>query len=312
MSNGQRSPRFVSTGEALTDLIRQKDGYWLARAGGAPWNVARVLARLGIPSAFAGSVSCDIFGDEISALSREADLDTRFLQRHDKPSLLAIVHETSPPQYYFIGADSADLAFDPQLLPADWLQSVEWVHCGGISLAREPLSSRLIGLVEGAKAAGARISFDPNFRNLMTPAYDATLTRVAGLADVIKVSDEDLRGLFRTRDPQRALAQLQALNPRAAVLLTLGAEGAELHAQGLRLRQACPPAEIFDSVGAGDASIGGLLCSLMNRPNAGWPAHLGYAVAAGTAACLQAGAAPPALATVERVLATMDPPRTMR
>ena len=311
MTAAQPAPRFVSAGEALTDLIRQADGYWLARAGGAPWNVARVVAGFGISSAFAGSVSRDNFGDEIAALTRAAGLDMRFLQQHDKSSLLAIVHETSPPRYYFIGADSADLAFDPQLLPRDWIRSVEWVHCGGISLAREPLCSRLIGLLEAAKALGARVSFDPNFRNLMTPAYDATLARVARLADVIKVSDEDLRGLFRTRDPQSALAQLKALNPQAAILLTLGAEGAQLHAHGKRLYQVSPPVEIADSVGAGDASIGGLLYSLMNRPDAGWPAHLRRAVAAGTAACLQPGAAPPALATVEKIFATMEQPRAM-
>lgn len=306
MTAAQPAPRFVSAGEALTDLIRQENGYWLARAGGAPWNVARVMAGFGIPSAFAGSVSRDNFGDEIAALSREGGLDMRFLQQHDKPSLLAIVHETSPPRYYFIGADSADLAFDPSVLPRDWIRSVEWVHCGGISLAREPLCSRLIGLLEDAKAAGARVSFDPNFRNLMTPAYDTTLARVARLADVIKVSDEDLRGLFRSRDPESALAQLKALNPQAVILLTLGAVGAELHADGQLLHQASPSVEIADSVGAGDASIGGLLYSLMNRPGAGWPAHLRRAVAAGTAACLQPGAMPPALAVVEEVLAKMD------
>jgi len=98
MTAAQSAPRFVSAGEALTDLIRQDDGYWLARAGGAPWNVARVMAGFGIASAFAGSVSRDNFGDEIAALSREAGLDMRFLQQHDKPSLLAIVHETSPPR----------------------------------------------------------------------------------------------------------------------------------------------------------------------------------------------------------------------
>jgi fructokinase len=306
MTTAQPAPRFVSAGEALTDLIRQEDGYWLARAGGAPWNVARVVAGFGIPSAFAGSVSRDNFGDEIAALSREAGLDMRFLQQHDKPSLLAIVHETSPPRYYFIGADSADLAFDPSALPRDWIRSVEWVHCGGISLAREPLCSRLIGLLEEAKAAGARVSFDPNFRNLMTAAYDTTLARVARLADVIKVSDEDLRGLFRNRDPDSALAQLNALNPQAVILLTLGAEGADLHAHGKRLHQASPPVEIVDSVGAGDASIGGLLYSLMHRPDAGWSAHLRSAVAAGTAACLQSGATPPTLAAVESVLTKMD------
>ena len=299
-------PRFISAGEALTDLIRQADGYWLARAGGASWNVARVMARFGIPSAFAGSVSRDNFGDEIAALSKEAGLDARFLQQHDKPSLLAIVHETSPPRYYFIGTDSADLAFDPELLPNDWTRSCEWLHCGGISLAREPLRDRLIGLLEQAKAAGARVSFDPNFRNLMTPAYDATLVRVARLADVIKVSDEDLLGLFRTHDAADALAQLKALNPDATVLLTRGAEGAELHAHGQRLHQASPRIEIADTVGAGDASIGGLLYSLMKHPDGDAPTHLRYAVAAGTAACRQSGATPPALAAVEDVLAKMD------
>jgi fructokinase len=139
----------------------------------------------------------------------------------------------------------------------------------------------------------------------MTLAYDATLVRVARLADVIKVSDEDLRGLFRTQDPQSALAQLKTLNPQAAILLTLGAEGAELHAHGERLHQASPQVEIADTVGAGDASIGGLLYSLMNRPDAGWPAHLRRAVAAGTAACLLPGAAPPTLGSVEAVLAQM-------
>jgi len=269
------------------------------------------MAGLGITSAFAGSVSRDHFGDEIVARSREAALDMRFLQQHDKPSLLAIVHEISPPQYYFIGSDSADLSFEPQLLPADWHATAEWVHCGGISLAREPLCGRLIELLEVAKAAGVRVSFDPNFRNLMTSAYDVTLARVARLADVIKVSDEDLCGLFRTADPDSALAQLEALNPKAVVLVTLGAEGAQLHAAGERLHQSAPSVVVADSVGAGDASVGGLLYSLMETPEAGWSTHLRYAVAAATAACRRPGAAPPTLAAVDQVLASMEQPRHM-
>jgi len=122
---------------------------------------------------------------------------------------------------------------------------------------------------------------------------------------VIKVSDEDLRGLFRTPDQADALARLITLNPQAAVMLTLGADGAQLHAGKQLLRQASPRVEIADTVGAGDASIGGLLFSLMNHPGADWSTHLRFAVAAGTAACLQAGATPPTLAAVEGVLAKM-------
>lgn len=53
----------------------------------------------------------------------------RFLQRAAKPPLLAMVHQTNPPRYSFVGEDSADLAFDPALLPPDWLLHAEWdVH----------------------------------------------------------------------------------------------------------------------------------------------------------------------------------------
>jgi fructokinase len=306
MTTAQRTPRFVAAGEALTDLIRQEGKIWVARSGGAPWNVARVMARLGIASAFAGSVSRDGFGDELATLSREAGLDMRFLQQHDSPPLLAIVHEVSPPNYFFIGVDSADLAFDPALLPQDWVREVEWMHCGGISLVREPLSGRLIDLLQAAKAAGARISYDPNFRNLMTARYDPTLARVAGMADVIKVSDEDLCGLFRTEDRNHALSKLKSLSPGAAILLTLGAQGAELHADGHIWRQASARVKIVDTVGAGDASIGGFLFSLMSHRAPDWRTHLRWAVAAGSAACLQSGAAPPTLHAIQTVLATLQ------
>ena len=302
MTPARPGPRFVSAGEALTDLIRQADGCWMARAGGAPWNVARVLAAFGIPSAFAGGVGRDAFGDELASLSRQSGLDMRFLQQHDKPSLLAVVHEVSPPKYHFIGVDSADLAFDPALLPDAWAHSIEWIHCGGISLVRAPLREHVVGMLAIAKAAGARVSFDPNLRNVMTRAYDETLARVAHISDVIKVSDEDLRGLFRTEDTDRALAQLRALNPQATVLLTRGAEGADLHTAGQSYHQACPRVEVVDTVGAGDASAGGLLYSLMKQPRADWETHLRYAVAAGTAACLQPGATPPTLTAVKDLL----------
>jgi fructokinase len=298
-------PRFISAGEALTDFIRIGPDRWLSRPGGADWNVARVVATLGLPSAFAGSVSLDRFGDELAALSETAGLDMRFTQRYAKPPLLAMVHETTPPQYFFIGQDSADLAFDPQLLPSGWLDRAEWVHFGCISLARDPLRTKLLRLLDQVKAAGKRVSFDPNFRNIMTAAYDDTLRYVAARADVIKVSDEDLVGLFRTQYPAEGFARLRAINAAAPILLTRGSEGAELHLADSVFTQRPPPIEVVDTVGAGDASIGGLLYSLISEPAASWVEHLRFSVATGAAACLQAGATPPPIALVEQVLAAM-------
>ncbi|MED5617127.1 carbohydrate kinase family protein [Janthinobacterium sp. P210005] len=295
-------PRFVSAGEALTDMLRTGADSWNSQVGGSTWNVARVMARLGVPSAFAGGVSLDVFGDALAQATGAAGLDMRFLQRHAKSPLLAIVHELHPPTYYFIGDDSADLHFDASLLPAGWMQGAQWVHFGGISLAREPLAGKLVALAQELKAAGVKISYDPNFRIMMDERYDATLRRMTQLADVIKVSDEDLAGLFRHDDIDGAFAMLRSWNPQATYLYTRGAQGAALY-RGEQTWQAAPPViEVVDSVGAGDASIGGLLYSLMYRPEADGGQHLRFAVAAGAGACLAAGGAPPSVELVESLV----------
>nr|MBP8278032.1 carbohydrate kinase [Propionivibrio sp.] len=233
--------------------------------------------------------------------SEQAGLDLRFLQRPDKSPLLAIVHETHPPKYFFVGDDSADLHFDVSAMPEGWESAVRWAHFGCISLARQPLGDRLVGLAESLHARGVRVSYDPNYRATMDERYDPTLARMMAIADLVKVSDEDLRGLFRTEDEDAAFARLRAMNPEAPILYTRGGEGAALYA-GDKVWRAVPPAiEVVDTVGAGDCSLAGLLSSRMKHPERGWDAHLRAAVAAGTGACLSAGATPPSDDLLERL-----------
>ena len=291
-------PRFVAAGEALTDLLTTGPGTWTSQTGGSTWNVARVVARLGIPSAFAGAVSRDVFGLELAAANAAAQLHPAFLQQVDRPPLLAVVHERHPPRYFFIGTDSADLHFDPDRLPAGWRDGAAWVHFGGISLAREPLAATLVALACDLKLRGTKISYDPNFRALMDERYDDTLRTMVGLADVVKVSDEDLRGLFRHDDTDAAFAALRAMNPAATYLFTRGGDGARLVRPDGTWHAAAPRVDVVDTVGAGDASIGALLYSLMTWPERAGGSHLRVAVAAGTAACRVAGAQPPALDAV--------------
>ncbi|MGF6264410.1 fructokinase [Paraburkholderia youngii] len=302
MSATTELPVFVSAGDILTDLVRTGASHWLSRPGGAGWNVARCVARLGLPTACAGSLGVDNFSDELWVASVAAGLDMRFLQRVEHPPLLAIVHQTHPPAYFFMGENSADLAFDPARLPAGWMNAVKWAHFGGISLVRRPLGDTLAALAAELRSHGVKISFDPNYRNLMEHGYEPTLRQMAALADLIKVSDEDLRMFFRTSDEAAALAQLRAMNPAATVLVTRGPDAAML-LDGATVIEAKPPrVEVVDTVGAGDASIGGLLFSLMSAPQRRWPEHLAFALAAGAAACGHAGAHAPTLDEVVALL----------
>jgi fructokinase len=309
----QDFPLFVAAGEALTDMIVVDAGAtrWTSITGGSTWNVARAMAALGMPSAFAGAISRDVFGDQLWQASLDAGLDARFVQRLDKSPLLAIVHRLDPPSYFFVGDDSADLHFDAAALPEGWRGACRWAHFGGISLARQPLAGKLVALAEALKAQGVRISYDPNFRALMDASYDPTLQRMTALADVVKVSEEDLAGLFRSDDLDAAFAQLRAWNPDACYLYTKGAQGASLHWQDAAWDMPAPVITPVDTVGAGDASIAALAWSILNAPTRDGLAHLRFAVAAGAAACLAAGATPPTLDGIERLMAGMDAGRRL-
>lgn len=284
-----RPAQFVVFGEALTDFIRQPDGQWRAIPGGACWNVARAAARLGVATGYAGSVSSDVFGQELLALTQEAGLDMRFTQQVAKAPLLAMVTSTTPPDYFFIGDDSADLHFDPARLPAGWMEQACVLHFGCISLAREPLASRLLQVARDGARLGKKIAFDPNWRKLMdSPAYRILLRELLALSHFVKVSDEDLERLFP--GDANALGTLQALAPQAEILLTLGAQGMKLIGGGQVIEQAAYRVEVVDTVGCGDASMGGWIASRLRQPDAPAQVHLQCAAADAALSAAKAGA----------------------
>jgi fructokinase len=286
-------PEFVSVGEALTDMIRAEGDTWHARSGGSCWNVARAAASQDLRAAFAGCVSRDCFGEALARETQAAGLDMRFLQQADAPPLLAIVPEAHPPQYFFLGNGAADLAFDADTLPAGWIDALSWAHFGGIALARPGLADRLLALAEKLHSRGVKISYDPNYRNLMDVGYDLFLMRLTATADLMKVSDEDLRGLYRSDDIAASLAKLVKDRRGKPLLYTEGAKGSTLFADGRVWECPAPEIEVVDTVGAGDACLAGTVASLIRHPADGWPQHLARAVASGSAACMHAGATPP-------------------
>lgn len=300
-------PHFVAFGEALTELVRTDHDRWRSACGGSPWQVAVAMSSLGRLSAFAGAVSRDPFGAELWRCSQEANLDMRFIQQLPRPPLLAVAHEVEPLRYTFIGQDTADLHFRPDGLPQGWTRALRWAHFGGLGLVREPLAARLRALAEALKYEGRLISYDPNFRAPpMDGSYDDTLEQMCRLADVIKVSEADLRGLFRVADHRTGLAQIAAWNPRAWLLLTRGEAGATLFHGAEEATGRSPRVAVVDTVGAGDSAMAGLLDSLMRDVSAPAEQHLRWALAAQAAACMATGFAPPRPGLVSTLARAVD------
>lgn len=293
-------PSVVVFGEALTDVVQHTPGHWQGYPGGAPWNVARAMSRLGVPTAFAGSISTDSLGDELAEQSQAAGLDMRFLQRVDAAPLVAIVPSSHPPRYFFAGA--ADLHFDVQQLPEGWLGSVQLCHFSCISLARQPLGDRLVEVTRMVKENGKAISYDPNWRNLMDRRYrEVTFPTMVELADVIKLSDEDLRQIYPGLNEEQALEELRAMNATAQILFTRGAQGMVLYEDNTRIEQAAIPVEVADTVGAGDASMAGWLASQLlgiQQPQA----RLQFSAGCASVSCAHSGAYAPTRVEVEALV----------
>lgn len=297
-------PQFIAFGEALTDFIRVDSNTWQSRPGGAGWNVARVVGRLGVGAAFAGAISDDLLGRQLLEASAAASLDARFIQPLPYPPLLAMVPSSQPPSYFFVGDNSADLHFDPARLPPDGLDALRIAYFGSISLARPPLADRLLALAHELAARGVAIAFDPNMRSAMSEAgYRRRFEALAGLANYIKVSDEDLQQLFPALDQTHALKALRRLAPKAAILFTRGADGMSLIGPDDVLEQAVLPAVVADTIGCGDASIGGLIASLLKHPARTMAEHLRFAAATAACTASHAGAYAPDEAMVSAKLA---------
>lgn len=292
--------RVLSFGGAVMDFVNGGGDQWQARAGGSAWNVARVLVALGQPAAFGGALGDDPFAERLLAEGEAHGLDLSLVQRVAAPTALSVVHRTSPVQYAFYAENGADSQFGG--LAADAWGDVAAAYFGGITLLREPARAPFLALAREAQARGIKVVYDPNYRPQLADAYRTAFSHYVPLADLIKVSEEDLAGLLPQLAPEEALARVRALNPAATVLLTLGANGARLIGPDVNFHHPGFRVDVVDTVGAGDASIAGLLYSALHDSQAPPARHLGFALACAAAACTRPGAHAPALPEVHSLL----------
>jgi Sugar kinases, ribokinase family len=244
-------------GEALVDVVRRFDGTQSAHPGGSPANVAFGLARLGRRVELLTSLGDDAYG----ALVRD----------HVESSGAMVVATSAAPHTSVATANLDEHGVATYDFDLEWALHAEQttipdpvvVHTGSIAAVLEPGASAVEFLVGAAKER-ATITYDPNVRpSLMGERgqAEATIERFVALADVVKVSDEDLEWLFPGEDPADAAQRWLALGP-ALVVVTLGSKGALAACEAGMV--SVPPVivEVADTVGAGDSFMSGLIDGL--------------------------------------------------
>ncbi len=254
-------------GEALIDFLPRKtaEGAFAYEpvCGGSVYNTAIALGRLGVPVGLFTGLSADFFGDMLQEGLKASKVSLKYAKVWDKPSTLAFVKLIKGhARYSFFDDNSAGRMLTKRDLPK-LDKRVEALHFGSISLIPEPGGDTLEALMK--REAKARvISVDPNIRPGMIAdrrAHLARLHRMIALADIVKVSDEDVTWMTGKDDAKAAAKKWLKLGAKL-VLVTRGAKGVEAFTATCALSRPAEKVKVADTVGAGDTFTAGLLAAL--------------------------------------------------
>jgi sugar/nucleoside kinase (ribokinase family) len=262
-------------------------GDFLLAPGGCAANTAIVLARLGVGVAVAGKVGDDVFGRFLEEDLRRRGIDIVGLGRSSTHATsqtvaLTVVGEDRR----FVHTLGANADFGAADIDLSLVAGVDALYLGGFFVL-PGLGGRALGeLYASAQAAGVRTVLD-----VVVPSGDKgislnLLEDVLPHVDLFVPNEDEARALTGEDEPERQAKRLRE-GGAAAVVVTMGAEGALLVDDERSLHVEAPKIEVVDGSGAGDAYTAGLIAGHLQ----GWDVErsLRFASVLGASACTKLG-----------------------
>lgn len=262
--------KIISYGELLIDMVSCASDApigaavdWVKAPGGAPANVAVGLQRLGAQSEFWGAVGGDSFGEFLRETVQSEGVDVARLQTRPERTTIAFVATLASgnKEICFYRNPGADAHFDVAQISADAFDKADIFHCGSVSLSLEPSRSAQFELAKRARAAGALVSFDPNWRPSLWDDFEQArelIWQMIPLSDIVKVADEEWEFVTGTRDFAAGAQKIRERGPKL-VVMTRGAAGASWNCAAGQGEVAGFKAKAIDTLGAGDSFVAGML-----------------------------------------------------
>ena len=253
-------------GDAVIDLLPESEGRLLQCPGGAPANVSVGIARLGGDSGFIGRVGNDPFGHFMRQTLQQEHVDVshmHFDHQHRTSTVVVDLDEQGERTFTFMVRPSADLFLVEADLPD--FSTNQWLHVCSIALSAEPSRSTTFSAMEKIKRSGGRVSFDPNIREDLwqdMALLHACLDRALRLADVVKLSEEELKFITGSNELEHGIAKIIERYETELLLVTQGKAGVLAAFQQEIIHFSARPVVSVDTTGAGDAFVAGLLTGL--------------------------------------------------
>ncbi len=253
----------VSLGELLIDFASDgtADGYpvFSAHPGGAPANYLAALAEFGAKAAMIAKVGDDAFGSMLIDTLVSKNIETRYIVK-DKNAFTTLAFVTFTPErdrvFSFARKPGADMMLRKSDIDESAFSNARVFHFGTLSLTDEPARGATFYAIEKAKAHGALISFDPNYRApLWQNREDAIEMMKAGLkaADIVKISREEVDLLFGDISDEEASRIIREKYKVRLLYITKGNKGCYYETSGIKGSMGIYDlGKPLDTTGAGD------------------------------------------------------------
>ena len=258
----------ICTGEILADMIGKiEDGRvcYDRFAGGAPFNVACGLKKLGAKCGFCGCVGEDLIGDFLEDFAKSRGFDYLHLVRDQtRNTTLAFVelNEAGERKFSFFRKNTADYALPAAA--ADEIADIAHVaHLGSLPLTQPQGRAFADTLIAKMHAKGKKVTFDVNYRDDLFANEEegvALYKKYVEAADIVKFSEEELVLFAAGETPEDRLKTIAGTDKVA--LVTLGERGSMACVCGKIYRSDSIRVHTVDTTGAGDAFFAGVLSAL--------------------------------------------------
>ena len=272
-------PQVIALGELLVEVMRQDVDQPLSAPGefvgpfpsGAPAIFADAAARLGVSTGFVGVVGADAFAECICGRLTHDGVETTYIRRAEGYTTgIAFVsyRADGSRSFLFHLRQSAAALLDPTDVEPEYVANAEFVHVTGSALSiSESARQACYKAVQVCKAAGGRVSFDPNIRPelLGVERVREICQPVLELCDVLLPSGAEATMLTGDDDQESACRSLLARGI-SLIALKRGELGSTVFTVGQTI-QAHPLQVVeVDPTGAGDCYGGAFVAGLL----AGW------------------------------------------
>jgi len=209
----------------------------------------------------------DGFGDKILDAFKEAGIGSSYVKRTDTANTsLAFValKEDGNREFSFYRNPGADMLFRAEDVQKEWFEDAYALHFCSVSLGEFPMKEAHCKAIQYALEQDVIVSFDPNLRPALwknSAEMIETVKEFIPLADIVKISDEELENITGEKEIEKALEKL-FMDRVKLVIYTEGAAGARAFTKKTSAVAPCEKVKAVDTTGAGDGFIGAFLWCL--------------------------------------------------